>query len=237
MQPMTKEKPLRVKKHLDSREVRWSSVVDLLCSRYRIPLSGANAIMRRFVKRVDLLFNASWFTRKKLNAEETKLVLSLCEAHGADSIVLTLDKRISAGPIRLEYVQRLSLEPQLGRGRDAPAESSAEIDIKLFGKVLKIRSIVQVVATQLLLLMFAILTYVVFVGAFLKGFATFLLMTQDPLSVTMAATRRFDLLIGLLCFLIGTAGIFGQAIRNTGKLAWSRISPVKVRSVAVATRR
>ena len=216
---------LRVRKSIEHDSVRWGAVIDLISSRHRIPYADASKLVRHFIKRLDLIFNLAWFLERKLSAAENRLAFALCEVHGADELTISSVKTISAGLLSFSYRQRVEISPGWSRAGGETGRCRGQIDLRILGNTLSLTRPVQVLLTQGLLFSFAVAVYVLLVGAFLHGFAAFILLLEAPTSVTIAATNRLEIMLSLLCFLVGSAGIFGRAIRNAAKGLFRVIQP------------
>lgn len=216
---------LRVRKSIELDAVRWGAVIDLISTRHRIPYPDANKMVRHFMKRLDLIFNLAWFIERKLSSGENRLALALCEVHGADELTISSAKTISAGLLSFSYLQRVEISPGWSKAERETGRCRGRIEMRVLGSSWTISRPFQVLITQGLLFLFAVGVYVLLVGAFLHGFATFLLLLEAPITVTIAATNRLELMLSLLCFLVGSAGIFGRAIRNAAMGLLKAIKP------------
>lgn len=217
---------LRITLTLSVDEVHWPQVLDLLGKRHRIPFRQAGDLLKSFFGRLLKPFNLYWFTHTKLSANDNRLMSAVCECHGADVVILTVEKPFRAGPLRLSYSQLVEFHPNLrSSDRVRYGTSRARITVGLFGRTLQVDSVVQTLSIYLLLSLIGVLAFVVVVGAFMYALAVFLLFLEQPLGVTEAATSNAVIGLALLCFLVASSAIFGRAVSNVTKLLYSKIRP------------
>ncbi|MBN8548903.1 MAG: hypothetical protein J0M12_06280 [Deltaproteobacteria bacterium] len=215
---------IRITLTLSVDEVHWPQVLDVLGKRQRLPFLQVSDILKDFFGRLLKPFNLYWFSRRTLSINDNRLLAAVCECHGADTVILTVEKPFRAGPLRLSYHQEIEFQPNL-RSSDTTrsGRSSAQIVLSMFGRALRVNSIVQVLSIYALLCIIGVLAYVVLVGAFMYALAVFLLFLEQPLGVTEAATSDVTIGLALLCFLVASAALFGRAVSNLGKLALSKL--------------
>lgn len=212
-----------VKKELPLDEVHWPGVLDLLSRRFELSFRQADEILQRFFKRFLRPFCVHWYIGR-LSEEENSLLLAACECQGADVLVLSWHKELHLGAFGFLYQQAVQFEPRLKRRKDERPYGAcrARIEVALLGRRLVLNSLGAVLCFQVCFLGLALALYVAAMGLLLYGMAVFLLFLHLPVPVTIAATKEASIGLGLLCFLMGLAVIFGRAVRNISALVWGK---------------
>lgn len=215
---------LRITLTLSVDEVHWPQVLELLTKRNRLSFRQADAILQSFFERFLKPFNLYWFTKDRLSPEDNKLAAAICECHGADTIIMTVERPFRAGPIRSFYQQSISFAPQLRASEQAPeGRCAARIELSVFGRTHVVSSLSEALFLYAVFSFVGVFSFVFAMGAFLYSLAVFLLFLDSPDGITEAATKDPTVGLALLCFLVATAAIFGRAVSNLANLAYKRI--------------
>lgn len=202
--------------------VHWESVTMILIKRFRLFPDRATRQVREFKQRFTVPLEPYWFSRSVLLPEYNRLIAAICEVHGADSITLLKDLKISLGPLSICHEQKIRFIPSLRNFSNDESVTSLipEIVLTVFGRRVMLNSSRDVVLWRTLALIAAIALSVPFLGCFLYSFAVFMLFLESPTEVTLSAFDHASIGLALLCFFVGFAGLFGRAVVNTiGKLS------------------
>ncbi len=215
---------LRITRTLGIDEVHWPQVLELLQKRYKTPFREASAILDDFLKRFTDALHVAWFARPQLSSADNTLLSAVCECHGADSVILTMDRPYRAGPFRLQYSQAIQFTPALRVGAETAGLVSAPVvELRLFGRLHRIETLSQALFAYAVLGLSGILSYVFIVGALLYALSVFLLFLESPEGVTAEATDNPAVGLALLSFLVATAAIFGRAVGNLSRLLMQKL--------------
>jgi hypothetical protein len=213
MPPRNPNVPLFIRKELALNEINWESVLHLLIEKYHCPASHGRHLLTRFIERLHLPFEPAWFRRTKLSAADNLIIAALCQAHGADSIVLRMKADLSSFGIRCGYEVMLTLQPER---RALPKTSGGQI-IAL-GKVtlgtlqVPVRDYAQAVAWRALALITLVLAYIVVIGTLLYGLAAILLLTEYPLEAALKELNHNPTFIALLLAITAVAALVGRIV-------------------------
>lgn len=206
-----KVKSLRLSTILEIENVNWSVVESILSSRFQLSSHAAQNLINRVVKRLKKPLNLYWFLKHKDTSDQDRFAAALCEAHGADRIILTQSKTLRAG-LSIGYEQSNQFTARKHK-------SSASIILKRCGLQLRLSKAWQVIMVQLLLTVSAIIFFVLISACFLYGCSVLILFLWEPAVITVAATRNFTIGLALVCMLAAVAGLSGRAIDNLTRLA------------------
>ena len=212
----------RIRVELPIDEVNWPVVLSILMSRFRMSFPQADRLSKSFCKSLLKPLSTKWFKARNVTADENKVVCAICEAHGADVLMLSEEREMRLASLAIGYRQRIIFTPQF-----RPPHSSSdfgraipEIELNLLGAKLRLASLVEVLLTQTALALIATIFFALIAGCLLYGAAVAILFVFHPAALTLAATRSAPLGLALICMLVGVAGIAGRAIHNLTGLAF-----------------
>ena len=211
----------RLNTTLDFRDVEWSSVIERLITRVHLTPAQAKQLTSKFFERFLTPLEPFWFKHNILSPEYNRLIAAICEVHGADSVTLEKDSRINFGPVAISHSLRCRFIPTLKSFDEKASVLSCipHISLKVFGSSFEIESVRQVILWRLLAMLCAIALAVPFMGCLLYALFVFVLFIDKPEEITITALNHGPIGLALLCFLVGCAGLFGRAAKNTyGKL-------------------
>ena len=207
----------RIHRALQFNEVEWRNVVERLITRFHLEPASAKQLVNRFFEHFLAPLEPFWFRHPMLSAEYNRLVGSICEVHGADSITLEKISRLPLGPFSVVHQLRLNLVPTLKSFEEERSVTACrpDLSVSIFGSTYKIASAMQVVLWRLLSMFVAIALAVPFMGCLLYALFVFIIFLESPTELTITALNDGPIGLALLCFMVGVAGLFGRAVKNT----------------------
>lgn len=207
---------LRVTRHMDFESVRWTSVRELMTSKFRVSAADADIAVRSFGKRFVTPFNLYWFLHRSLTTADNTLVACVCEVHGADEIVLQRDRLLYVAPFRLDYRQEILFRPTFRKtpGADEDTLCVPTIDFTIMGKHLRIQTVAQDMLFLIVLTLVALLSYVAAGSLFLYGLAVFLLFVALPADTASVAARHASVGLALVATIVAMSFLCLRAGKN-----------------------
>lgn len=215
---------LRITLTLAFEDVQWPQVLEILSKRSRLSFLEANKVLKDFLSRFLQPFHFSWFRRRALSYDDNRLLAAVCECHGADTVILTLEKPVRAGPLHLRYNQAFEFSPGLRKGEHAPeGQVTPTVELTVLGRRHRVQTASEALFLYSIVALTGILSYVVLVGALLYSLSVFLVFIEQPAGVTEEATTNAAVGLALLCFLVVCAAVFGRAVSNIAKLLHAKV--------------
>lgn len=216
---------LKIRAEIPCEDVNWTLVRNVLCSSFKRGRAEAGRAIALFSRKIARPLNLELFCQSKLSLLESEIVCAVCEVHGADSVTLVWSRVLRKGGIDFEFRQRVEFEPPFSRrvARSSGLECASSVEISLAGLTIRISGWKQALLAQAVLFGLGVALYVVVAFCLLYALAVFLFFLMTPDIVTIAATRRADIGLALLAFLVASAWISGRAVSNLlGLIAGSR---------------
>lgn len=213
---------LRLSMHFG--DVAWDSVRDSLKVEMKLSETEAGRLIRNFIRKLTSPVNAQWLGKRALSGDEHKVVLALCEIHGADVLTLNHERVFSVPLMEIRYLAEIEFDPFVRT--DGTAERSGTVSgrysIRFPGTTVHLSRIRHAVAFYGVLMIAGVFLYVLLAGMLFYALAVFLLFLADPEMMTVVATKEPSIGLALLCFLVAVAGLGGRAFRNIAALLRSR---------------
>lgn len=206
---------LKITVEMPIQNINWKLVRRILQNNFNLSETKAIAAIDSFTERFAKPLNHFWKFRKSLSGLDVKVVLASCETHGADILILKVDNRLRVSSFGFGYVHEVQFEPNGKSYADrSVAFSVRKMCLRLLGYEIALSKIWHLIVVDLLLLLLGTFLTVLLLGFLLYGLAITLLFWWTPIDVTLAATQNASIGLGLICVLVGGAGIFGRAIKN-----------------------
>jgi len=218
---VTSSGELRITRNLEFDTIVWPTILSILTSRFQIDFSEASKAVNQFCERFNKPLNLYWFLKSSLNESERKVVAAICEANGADVLIVNLERK-SRTILGLTYSQEIRMAPNLKGKAGSPGTIKPLIRLSLFGVQVPLRSALSVLLMQLIIGSLAVVGFAMVAGCFLYGLSVLILFFWEPAVTTVAATRRAGIGFALLAMLVGCSAVFGRAIYNLGSLVRHR---------------
>jgi len=212
----------RVRIQLDFDAVNWPGVLKILSGRFKLSFLAADRELKDFVRRFLRPFNLYWYLHPHLSEQDNRLLMVVCECHGADVVVLSFRRALHIGALEIQYMQEIEFVPRFRQAEPGAGLCRPRIEVRFLGLRVVLGRLWSALCFQAACFVFAVLLYVLGMGLMLYGLAVFLLFLHLPLPVTLAATKQAPLGLALLCFLTGLAAISGRAVRNVFGLLWEK---------------
>lgn len=220
----SQSKRFEVLKSLNFEDVRWAKALEVLSSKFGYTFSEADRILKSFFKRFLSPMNMYWFLNPKLSQEDNKLLACMCEVHGTDALLISHERLIQKGPIRIAYNQIIEFDPKLSGFNDTDESGVCvpRIEICVMGRSFMIVTALQALLVHFVVSLGAVLSYVLIVGLLLYGFSVLIMFGLYPADSTIAATQNGVFGLALLGILMALSAVFGKAFVNLSRLALQR---------------
>lgn len=200
----------RVRREMGVEKVDFNDLVGLLVSHDHLPKFKAKLIaksVRRSFCQPDCW---RWLSGRPLNLDELLVVRALLDLQGADDLSL-----IRRGPENIRWFRPATeFTLHLSRERAGAVSVRGVLGLFIFGRELQIKTPLKAMVVMSIVAIWIALMAAVAWGLLLWGISTLAIFVYFPGSTIVAATREWQIGLGLLATFVGLAAIGGETLRR-----------------------
>ena len=208
-------KKIVINKTIDSTELSWAKVIQVVQKRYQYPYLRAHLLIDNFQHDIGEPFAFRWMFKKSISKDEYNLLLAVCEVHGCDEIRIT--RGWQSDLFRIAYFHKISFSP-ISESNLAKVFKAIEIDFIFFNRVWKIDSLYSAIPLYATLALIGIFLFFPTLLLFLYCFSVFYIFLNSPVTVAKTAFSNLPIWLALLSFSVVLAAIVGGMIRRSFRL-------------------
>ena len=209
-------KNLKIHKKVSFDDLHMDCVHERLLARINDSGLEVGLLISQFMARYFGRLAARWIQPADLAQPDNLVAAAICECHGCDEITIDRTSSLAMGLVKIPLRQSL----KFSAGKD-PTSKSLVAKLKSGTVALGPGRLAYELRSYQSLLLFSALS--VILGAILYsaaallviyGLSVFLQFLSEPEAVTRMATKRAEVGIALLSFLVGLAAILGKLVKK-----------------------
>ena len=212
-------KNLKIHKQVSFEDLHLDCVHERLLARTKDSGLEVELMVSQFLSRYFGRLAARWIQPSTLAQPDNLVAAAICECHGCDEITIDKGSSLTMGLIKIPLTQALKFSV----GKDLANPSTKGLVAKLISGAVtlgpgrfafELRSYSSLLLFSGLSVILGAILYSAAALLVIYGLAVFLQFLSEPEAVTRMATKRAEVGIALLSFLVGLAALLGKLVKK-----------------------